>query len=326
MSEGKATDLISCLTASPHSWLCSKGKPPAAEHAAAAGAQDQRARAACGASTQKTLPASKCKPTHADINLWHFKPSSTPSKEIRRTWEITIAVDQLHYASPNTHTSRFHTRSIEVSELVFCRTPPLPPSKTRGRHRVSSPKLAVDRWCCGGYWVRLFSSQSRADPPYSVVYRVHVCSALDASLKASLKDPLWKVNSITASWQEEEGTAEETVGMAMLLLSDAALHPANTPPSQTRAPPFFFFFSKRINKISRSVETLWGYGEMMRFWARVCVCVSSICLFFVVTVGRYRCWWWVCSSSRQSSCCTSGGSTPALNPRPMTSDPCAWAS
>lgn len=43
-------------------------------------------------------------------------------------------------------------------------------------------------------------------------------------------------------------------------------------------------------------------------------------------VARYQCWWWVCSSSLQSSCCTSGGSTPALNPSPMTSDPCASAS
>lgn len=194
----------------------------------------------------------------------------------------------------------------------------------RGRCRVFSPRLAVDQWCCGGYWVHLFSSRSRADPPYSVVYRVHVCSALDASLKASLKDPLWKVNSITASWQEEEGATEETVGMAMLLLSDAALHPDNTPPSEMRAPPFF---QSSSIKSGRSAETLWGYREMMRFWACLFVwLIESFFLFFLIVVAQYRCWWWVCSSSRQSSCYTSGGNTPALNPHPMTSDTCTWAS
>ena len=128
---------------------------------------------------------------------------------------------------------------------------------------VASLKLAVDRWCCGGYWVRLFSRQSRADPPYSVVYRVHVYSALDASPKASLKDPLRKVNSITASWQEEEGPSEEMVGMAMLLLSNAVLHPANTPPSEARAPPCF-----RSPSIKSAIPLrLFGVtGEMMRFW------------------------------------------------------------
>lgn len=140
---------------------------------------------------------------------------------------------------------------------------------------VASP--AVDRWCCGGYWVRLFSSQSRAAPPYSVVYRVHVCSALDASLKASLKDPLWKVNSITASWQEEEGPTEETVGMAMLLLSDAALHPANTPPSQTRAPPRF-----RSPSIKSAIP-LRLFGVTEKWWAfelvRVCE-VNQFASFF----------------------------------------------
>ncbi|KAF6739594.1 hypothetical protein FQA47_004875 [Oryzias melastigma] len=41
--------------------LSDKEKPPAAAHAAADGPQDQQALVACGASTLKTLRASKCK-------------------------------------------------------------------------------------------------------------------------------------------------------------------------------------------------------------------------------------------------------------------------
>lgn len=78
--------------------------------------------------------------------------------------------------------------------------------------------------------------------------------ALDAGLKASLKDALWKVNSITAFWQGEEGAAEEMVGMAMLLLSDAPLHP--TPPlSPSFRDEGASLFPKLINKISRSTKT-----------------------------------------------------------------------
>lgn len=75
----------------------------------------------------------------------------------------------------------------------------------------------------------------------------------DASLKASLKDPLWKVNSITASWQEEEGTTEEMVGMAMLLLCNVPLHPTSHSSFSDESPSLF---PKPIDKISNSTKTL----------------------------------------------------------------------
>lgn len=156
ISEGKATDLINCLTASPHSWLCSKGKPPAAEHAAAAGARDLRARAACGVSTQKTLLASKCKPTHGlrgthartqtltfDIlnlhPLSHSNFSGFPTllsltgaeKEIRRTWEMSVAVDQIHYLRLQIHTHHDFTHVVlKFLNLYFAAAPPQNERKT----------------------------------------------------------------------------------------------------------------------------------------------------------------------------------------------------
>lgn len=79
--------------------------------------------------------------------------------------------------------------------------------------------------------------------------------ALDAVLKASLKDALWKVNSITAFWQGEEGVAVEMVGMAMLLLSAEPLHP--TPPlSPSFRDEGASLFPKLINKTSHYTKTL----------------------------------------------------------------------
>lgn len=105
---------------------------------------------------------------------------------------------------------------------------------------------------------------------------MHVCSALDASLKASLKDPLWKVNSITASWQEEEGTAEEMVGMAMLLLSDAPPppHPPLSPSFNDKGPSLF---PKLINKASHSTKTLAMVGVTAK---DVILCVFDQFVFF----------------------------------------------
>lgn len=129
----------------------------------------------------------------------------------------------------------------------------------------------VDRWCWGGYWVCLSSSRRRADLPYSAVYWVHVCSCVrrlpQSFIKGSTLKGQLNYSLLTGGGV---GDVEEMVGMAMLLLSDAALHPIphSDPPSEMRAPPCFWDSS--INSSTPLRLLLWlGLKQMIVF----CVCV-----------------------------------------------------
>lgn len=97
------------------------------------------------------------------------------------------------------------------------------------------------------------------------------------------------------------------------------MHPSTHPPLR----PSFrdespSLFSRLINKINHFTKALTLVGVAANDGI-LCLCVNQ-CLF-VVTAAQCQCWWWVCFSLLRFSCCTSGGSTPALKPHLMTSDP-----
>lgn len=164
------------------------------------------------------------------------------------------------------------------------------PTPSNSRGGILPPghsQSLVDQWCCGGYWVRLSSSRRRARSPYTVLYiECMFVPVLDAGLKASLKDPLWKVNSITAFWQrgeEREGRWGEgglmRRGLAWqcfyLAMRSSTPTPHSEPPSEMRAPSLFL---KLINKISLSAKT----RTLVRVTAKcVCVCVRIWLLIIV---------------------------------------------
>lgn len=104
------------------------------------------------------------------------------------------------------------------------------------------------------------------------------------------------------------------------------MHPSTPPhplsPSFNDESPSLFL--RLINKMSHLTKTLALVGvamQTMQLCVFVCLFVWLINLSVSVIAALCQCWWWVCSSLLQSSCCTSGGSTPALKPHLMTSDP-----
>lgn len=96
--------------------------------------------------------------------------------------------------------------------------------------------------------MRLSSSRRRADSPYSAVYRVRVCSCVRHQPQSFIKGSTLKGQLNYSFLTGGGGVTEEMVGMAMLLLSDALLHPG--PPLRAsfrdESPSLFL---KLINKI-----------------------------------------------------------------------------
>lgn len=135
--------------------------------------------------------------------------------------------------------------------------------------------------------MRLSSSRRRAESPYSVVYRVRVCSCVRCRPQSFIKGSTLKgqlnYSLLTGGRRGplKRWLAWQCCYLAMRLSTPT---PTPVPPSEMRAPPRFR--SSSIKSATPIRLSLWsGLQQMMGF---LCLCVNPF--VFVVTAARCQCW------------------------------------